>query len=391
MHNHENETLPADPEKRHVLIAGASGVIGAAALKAFARAGDWRVTALSRRKPIVPPDCAFDHRAADLTKADACADLVSELPPVTHLVYAAVAEAPGLATGWQDDALIEQNGQMLRNLLGPLARRGHMEHVSIMQGGKGYGAHLHPVTIPLRESSPRDEHRNFYWLHEDFTREQAERHGFSFTIWRPQVLLGSAPGAAMNPVAGLGAYAAICRERGLPFVLPGDSVSLWEMVDADLFAEAMVWAATSEAARGETFNFTNGDMFALRHAWHELAEALELGTSGEAPENFTSFFADPQNRAAWAALAAREHLLLQDLDAVLGQSQTYLDILNSGQIAEKAVPMIVSTIKLRQAGFGGCVDSLVSLRRQLSAMVELRLLPTFCDPDRNGSNTQRFD
>jgi nucleoside-diphosphate-sugar epimerase len=382
MHSHENESPPADQAKHHVLIAGASGVIGASALAAFSRADGWRVTALSRRRPVVPADCPFDHRSVDLTDAAACARLVSDLPPVTHLVYAAVAEAPGLASGWQDDALIEQNGQMLRNLLGPLAQAGCMEHVSIMQGGKAYGAHLHPVIVPLRESSPRDEHANFYWLHEDFTREQAERHGFAFTIWRPQVLLGSAPGAAMNPVAGIGAYAAICRERDLPFALPGNALSLWEMVDADLFAQAMVWAASDGAAHGETFNFTNGDMFALRHAWAELAEALGLDSDGDAPENFTSFFADARNKTAWSAIAARENLLLSDLDPLLGQSHTYLDILNSGRIAEKAVPMIVSTIKLRHAGFSGCVDSLVSLRRQLCAMVDLRLLPATCDPNR---------
>jgi len=354
-------------------------VIGAAAVVAFARAG-WHVSALSRRKPIVTQDCAFEHVSADLTDADACAALVGELPPVTHLVYAAVSEVPGLAPGWIDPAQIEKNGAMLRHVLGPLAETGQLQHVSILQGTKAYGAHLHPVTLPLRESQPRDDHANFYWLHEDTTREQAALHGFAFTIWRPQVLLGSAPGAAMNPVAGIGAYAALCHERGLPFTLPGEALSLWEMVDADLFAEAMVWAATAEAAADETFNFTNGDMFALRHAWPDLAASLSLDPDGEAPDSFTAFLADPQNSKAWREIAAREGLLLDDLDAVLGQSHTYLDILNAGRVAQKSLPLTVSTIKLRQAGFGGCINSLVSLRRQLSAMVDLRLLPETARP-----------
>jgi nucleoside-diphosphate-sugar epimerase len=362
------------------VIAGASGVIGAAALAAFARAGGWRVTALSRRRPVVPDDCRFGHASVDLTDAEACAGFVGALPPVTHLVYAAVAEAPGLAAGWQDAELIAQNGQMLRNILGPLAQQGNLRHVSILQGTKAYGAHVHPVTLPLRESSARDPHPNFYWLHEDFTREQAAQHDFAFTIWRPQVLLGSAPGAAMNPVVAIGAYAALCRERSLPFVLPGSSASLWEMVDADLFAAALVWSATSEAAAGETFNFTNGDIFVLRHAWPELAAALALGAEGDAPESFAAYFADGQNRKAWQAIAAREGLLIADLDALLGQSHTYLDILNSGRAAQRALPIVVSSIRLRQAGFGQCIDSLVSLRRQLSAMADLRLLPRTCDP-----------
>lgn len=378
-HNRETPVPPAGETRRHVVIAGASGVIGAAALTAFARSG-WRVTALSRRRPVVADDCRFDHLAVDFTDCEACAALVARLSPVTHLVYAAVAEAPGLASGWRDVELIALNGAMLRNVLGPLAEAGALQHVSILQGGKAYGAHMHPVTVPLRESSPRDPHANFYWLHEDFTRKQSARHGFAFTIWRPQILFGSAPGAAMNPVAAIGAYAALCHERGLPFALPGKSESLWEAVDADLFAQALVWAATSETAAGETFNFTNGDMFVMRHAWPELASALQLDCKSDAPETFTSFFAAPESREAWRNLAAREGLLLADLAALLGQSHHYLDLLTSARVADKAVPMVVSTIKVRQAGFGQCIDSLVSLRRQLSAMVALRLLPRKCDP-----------
>lgn len=382
MHSDENPAPPAGETTGHVLIAGASGVIGAAALEAFARVGGWRITALSRRRPVVADECRFDHVVADLGDEAACARLVASLPPVTHLVYAAVAEAPGLASGWRDAALIERNGAMLRNLLGPLAALGRLRHVSIMQGGKAYGAHVHPVTVPLRESLPRDDHANFYWLHEDFVREQAARRYFSFTIWRPQILFGSAPGAAMNPVAAIGAYAAICRERGLPFALPGSSEALWQTVDADLFGDALVWAAISGAARDETFNFTNGDLFVLRHAWPDLAAALALACDGPPPQSFAQFFAEPESQSAWSTLAARNGLLIGRLDALLGQSHHYLDILTSARIADKAVPMIVSTIKLRQAGYGGCIDSFVSLRRQLSRMARLKLLPASCAPDR---------
>lgn len=379
MLSHETSRPPDGESCGHVVIAGASGVIGAPAVAAFARAG-WHVTALSRRRPIVPEDCAFDHLALDFSDADACAQAVADLPPVTHLVYAAVSEAPGLSPGWVDEDLIAKNGAMLRHVLGPLAETGNLRHVSILQGTKAYGAHLHPVTLPLRESSPRDDHPNFYWLHEDFTREQAAKHGFAFTIWRPQVLLGSAPGAAMNPVAAIGAYSAVCRERGLPFTLPGEAVGLWEIVDADLFADALIWSATSKEAAGETFNFTNGDLFALRHAWRELADALDLSSDGNPPESFASFFAQAESQTAWQAIAAREGLLLGDLDALLGQSHIYLDILNSGRAAQRVLPMVVSTIKLRHAGFAGCIDSFDSLRRQLAMMVALKLLPRHCDP-----------
>lgn len=363
-----------------MLVAGASGVIGLAAIERFARLPSWQVTALSRRPPCTSPSAQFRHVKADLRNEVECADVAASLPPVTHLIYAAVSEAPGLVSGWRDHDLIEENARMLRNLLTPLARSGSLQHVSILQGGKAYGAHVHPVTVPLRESQPRDDHANFYWLHEDAVRELAAQHGFAFTIWRPQILLGKAPGAAMNPVAAIGAYAALCRELGLAFALPGESEALWEMADADLLAKALAWAAVTPEAAGETFNITNGDIFVLRHAWGEIAASLGMASTGSPPENFAEFFASAESQQAWQGIAARENLRLDSLSDLLGQSHHYLDLLTGRRIAAKESPMLVSTIKLRKAGFAACEDSLASMLQQLTRMVDLKLLPETVRP-----------
>ncbi len=81
------------PSKK-VLVAGATGLVGHAALKHFAAVPGCEVIALSRRKP------AETHGARwlplDLTDATACAALAPEFAGVTHLVYAALYERPGL-------------------------------------------------------------------------------------------------------------------------------------------------------------------------------------------------------------------------------------------------------------------------------------------------------
>ncbi len=365
--------MSAEPQNT-LLIAGASGVIGAGAVEHFSRLPGWRVIALSRRAPLVDADCAFTHVAVDLTDAAACADAVAAMPPVTHLIYAAVAEAPGLVAGWHDPDVMALNGAMFENLLRPLAASGHLHHVSLLQGTKAYGMHVHAVTVPLREDGPRDPHPNFYWLHEDALRASAAEAGYSFTIWRPQVLVGSAPGAVMNPVLPIAAYAVICRERGLPFALPGESAGLLELVDTSLLAEAMAWAARDPAAAGQTFNITNGDQFVLRHAWDRLASAVGLETTGSAPTDFVSFFADEANQQVWAEIAERHDLIEPSLPAMLGQSHHYLDLLNSTRVA-KATPALLSTIKLRQKGFAGCRDSEHALFAQIQRMAVLRLMP----------------
>lgn len=356
------------------MIAGASGVIGTAAVERACAAG-WSVTGLSRRRPVVAEWCRFRHLSVDLHDAAACRTAVSALQAVTDFVYAAVSEAEGLASGWRDPARIADNSAMFANLLAPLSEQGALRHVSLLQGAKAYGAHVHPVTVPLRENGPRDSHPNFYWEHEDLLRATAAREGFDFTVFRPQVLLGWAPGAAMNPVAAIGAYAALCGELALPFALPGESEALWEMVDAELLAEAMLWAATEPQAAGETFNVTNGDIFVLRHAWTDLGGVIGLDTGGAAPETFSGFLASKAARDAWSNIAARHDLAEPSLAALLGQSDRYLDLLLSPRISAKAAPVLLSTIKLRQAGFPGCRDSFASLVHQIRRMIELKLLP----------------
>jgi hypothetical protein len=61
---------------------------------------------------------------------------------------------------------------MLRNVVEPIVRHAAgFEHISILQGTKVYGVHLHPIPIPARESDPRDRHANFFHDQEDYLRE----------------------------------------------------------------------------------------------------------------------------------------------------------------------------------------------------------------------------
>lgn len=361
--------------ENHVLIAGASGVVGAGAVEHFSALPGWRVTGLSRRVPRLHEGTGFQHVSVDLDDPVACAVAVEKLRPVTHLIYAAVAEAPGLVGGWYDAALIERNGRMFANLLDPLAAAGRLRHVSLLQGTKAYGGHHHPVALPCREDMPRDEHANFYWLHEDHARRRAEEAGFDFTIFRPQILLGGAAGVAMNPVAALGAYAALTAELGLPLAFPGKGEAMWEMVDTSLLAEALAWAAMTQAAAGQVFNITNGDVLVLAHNWLEVAATLGRETGGEAPASLAAFFAEARVKDAWARLATRYGLRVASLGGLLGESHHYMDLLLSPRVAARSLPMLLSTIKLRQAGFGACRDSLQSLLHWLGRMVELKLLP----------------
>ncbi|MEY2458129.1 MAG: hypothetical protein QOK06_3304, partial [Acidimicrobiaceae bacterium] len=73
--------------RKQVLIAGASGLVGYAAMRHFGADPDCDVIALSRRAPDDTHGARF--LPLDLTDATACEQLATSLPGVTHLVYAA--------------------------------------------------------------------------------------------------------------------------------------------------------------------------------------------------------------------------------------------------------------------------------------------------------------
>ncbi len=71
---------------------------------------------------------------------------------MTHLVYAALFEKPGLVAGWRERDQMETNLQMFRNILDPLTDHASgLEHVTLLQGTKAYGAHVATMTVPGRE------------------------------------------------------------------------------------------------------------------------------------------------------------------------------------------------------------------------------------------------
>ncbi|MFN6942814.1 MAG: NAD-dependent epimerase/dehydratase family protein, partial [Parvibaculum sp.] len=62
--------------QEHILVAGATGLVGFAAMKHFAGRG-YKVTALSRRKPF--ETFGATHLPLDLTDRAACADALSRM------------------------------------------------------------------------------------------------------------------------------------------------------------------------------------------------------------------------------------------------------------------------------------------------------------------------
>lgn len=360
-----------------VLIVGASGLVGTAAANSFLAAG-WRVIAASRRFPDlidVAPGHAFEHIRLDLQDANACRQACAKLGDVTHLVYTAVYELPGLVQGWSDPHQIATNGAMLEHLMEPLAALGHLEHVTVLQGTKAYGGAVRRMRVPARESQARVEHPNFYWLHEDYITRKAQSDGFAFTILRPQLIVGPNHGVVMNLPPVVGAYAALRHHEGLPFGFPGGADWVWEAVDARLVGDACVWAATSDRASGETFNLTNGEVFLWRDMWPAITATLGLPDAPDAPQSIAAYLTGKDSQ--WDEIVAKHDLRAPRLAELLGESHHYADLCFAVGASTPRPPTFVSTVKIKQAGFTQTYDSEKSFCYWLRDLQRRRMIPTF--------------
>jgi nucleoside-diphosphate-sugar epimerase len=359
--------------KKKILIAGASGLVGFAAVKHFSQLPDWEAVGVSRR---IPPGLeGAPLLSVDLTDKARCADVFGQMHDVTHLVYAALYEKPGLVQGWRERDQMETNLNMLRNLFEPLAAATkNLQHVTLLQGTKAYGAHIEPFPVPARERWPRHQHENFYWLQEDYLREQQQRKDWHWTILRPQIIFGESLGSNMNAIPAIGVYAALLREAGKPLSFPGGAPWLTEAVDADLLAHACEWAATSPQCRNEIYNITNGDVFVWQNVWPTIADALGMEVGPPHPCCLAE--ETPKREAEWAAIVKKYNLRAPaSLREYVGQSFYFADLVFAYGAQHLPPAMLVSTIKARQHGFHECMDTEDMFRKWFKRFQELRLLP----------------
>jgi nucleoside-diphosphate-sugar epimerase len=358
---------------KKIVVAGATGLVGNAALRHFGASDGCEVVALSRRKPR--DLYGARHVPIDLTVPAQCAQAAPELQGATHLVYAALYEAPNLIDGWRDAQQIKTNDLMLRNLMAalePVAPQ--LRHVALLQGTKAYGVHVRPLIVPAREGrSEMYEQPNFYWAQENFLRELQQGKAWHWSILRPVLIVGLAMGGAMDLIPPLGVYAAMLREQGRPLDYPGGAARVSQAVDVDVLARAIAWSGEADAARNQAFNVTNGDVFTWENVWPAISDALDMKPGNAVPLSLAQHY--PEWIAPWDELRRKHNLISPDMEAFVGLSFQYADYsLRHGQ-TQSGPPSIVSTVKINQAGFTEMMDTEAMFRKWFRQARSLRLLP----------------
>ncbi|WP_397517845.1 SDR family oxidoreductase [Rhodococcus opacus] len=289
-------------KRRVAVVVGARGVIGGNLIDHLQATGEWEIIGLSRRGG--PDTDRVRHIAVDLLDERDAADKLGELRDVTHIFYAAYQDRPS----WAE--LVAPNVAMLVNTVNALEPvAAGLEHISLMQGYKVYGAHLGPFKTPARESDPPHMPPEFNVDQQQFLEDRQRGKRWTWSAIRPSVVCGFALGNPMNLALVIAVYATMSKELGVPLRFPGKPgayTSLIEMTDAGLLAEATVWAATTPECANQAFNINNGDLFRWDEMLPKIADFFELDVASPLPMSMDVVMADKE--PVWNDLVAKHGL-----------------------------------------------------------------------------------
>jgi nucleoside-diphosphate-sugar epimerase len=347
---------------KKALVVGARGVIGGTLAEHLATLPEWDVVGLSRRGGSA--DGPVRHVAADLFDPDAVRAALRAEPGVTHVFYAAYQDRPT----WSE--LVEPNVTMLRTVLDAAeAMAPELQHVSLMQGYKVYGAHLGPFATPARESDPPHMPPEFNVDQQQLVEVRAAAGGWTWSAIRPSVVAGFGLGNPMNLGVVLAVYASISKELGVPLRFPGRPGAydaLLELTDAGLLAEATVWAAGDPRCANEAFNIANGDLFRWNRMWPVVADAFGLEVAPPLPMSLADVMADKE--PVWDAMVAKHALAPTPYSDV--SSWDFGDFVLSWDY-----DMFADTSKSRRYGFHAYVDTEEMLLRLFDDLRKRRIIP----------------
>lgn len=350
------------------LVVGSTGITGSNLAENLISKG-WTTYGLARNPRT---DIAgLRSIAANLLDKSDLSEKLRDIAP-THVFF---------TTWMRNETEVENirvNSALVRNLLDTLSARKTVKHVALVTGLKHYlgpfDAYAKAGTLPetpVREEHPRLVIDNFYYAQEDEVYAAADRDGFTWSIHRPHTVIGHAVGNLMNMGSTLAVYASICKETGRPFRFPG-SAAQWEgisdVTDAQILAEQMIWAATTNAAHNEAFNIANGDVFRWKWLWKQIADWFGIepvGFDGTIHPLETEMEGDVP---VWQEIATKYQLKEPALGRISNAWHTDLDL-------GRPLEVMTDMAKCRKLGFTAYKDTRESFFELFTRLRAEKLIP----------------
>ncbi len=349
-------------KQKTALVVGANGIIGGNLIRYLVELGDWEIVGLSRRGGKT--EGKISNIAVDLLDAVDTREKLAHLTDVTHIFYAAYQDRPS----WAE--LVPPNLAMLVNVVNaiePVAPA--LQHISLMQGYKVYGAHLGPFKTPARETDANHMPPEFNINQQDFLEARQKGKDWTWSALRPSVVIGFALGNPMNLASVIAVYASMSKELGIPLRFPGKPGaydSLLEMTDAGLLARATVFIATNRQCGNQAFNINNGDLFRWNEMWPKIATFFDMNVAPPLPMSLNVIMTDKE--ALWNGMIKKHGLTNTPYtnvsswgfgDAVFGWNYDFF----------------ADGTKLRRAGFHDFVDTEEMFMRVFRDLRDRKIIP----------------
>jgi hypothetical protein len=106
--------------------------------------------------------------------------------------------------------------------------------------------------------------------------------------------------------------------------------------------------------------------------WPAIGETLGLKAGTAAVQSLVSLY---EREADWQVLVQKYSLVPCSLRAFVGDSFYYADALFATGAEQPPPPALVSTIKLRQAGFAECIDTEDMFAHWFRKLIMMNRLP----------------
>src|SRR3546814_3877649 len=100
-----------------------------------------------------------------------------------------------------------------------------------------------------------------------------------------------------------------------------------EMVDVELLAKAIAWAADAPNARNRTFNVANGDTYIWPDLWPVIASEIGIAPGGQEAMSVRAYI--DSNAARWADIVRRNDLDIPEDPADFLRSEEHTSELQS--------------------------------------------------------------
>jgi nucleoside-diphosphate-sugar epimerase len=348
--------------RKTALVIGAGGVIGSNLIEHLVTLPEWDIIGVSRRGGDNTE--RIRYISADLLDALDTRQKLGSLREVTHIFYAAYQDRPT----WAE--LVPPNLAMLVNVVEAVepAARG-LQHISLMQGYKVYGAHLGPFKTPARETDANHMPPEFNIDQQNFLEQRQAGKQWTWSALRPSVVCGVALGNPMNLAMVIAVYASMSKELGIPLRFPGKPGayhSLLEMTDAGLLAKATVWAATDERCANQAFNITNGDLFRWDELWPKIAAYFGLETAPPLQMSLSVVMGDKE--PLWNAMLKKYNLIPNSYQSV--SSWAFGDFVFSWDY-----DFFADSSKARRAGFHEFIDTELMFQEIFDLLRERKIIP----------------